>query len=417
MNPSKCNDPLGYLDELRESLASPMMQLLFPPTASSDTSINESLAALFGSTEGVSHRSSAGGIAGQFDEVRWDMAAQIAENFQQVRENALSIVSSLGFCRLYGIALPADIKSKLVSPLPAELLVPAIDVTLELLASATNDARELPARFDDAEPLEDRSYCTSLLHILMECWAVYVVVDEEYQWHVCARQGTGSRFDSWMRRLLDAMDALDNQIQQDEQVRLLSVSTELPLLDNWRKMLAEPYRDPLPWWLDGILEAAAKEVRQFIEADRTFMSAATLSNSNALAFLAKRNDEIASHAASVALAASAGEITGPAAEALLHNTWAIVGDAEVRVRLELQDSQNGSRLLVVALAGAAERTKKYRFVEVVFRSAPARELPFQLGWARLSLDANEIDGIASLVIVDADDIRRQVNLEGLSNGT
>jgi len=73
-----------------------------------------------------------------------------------------------------------------------------------------------------------------------------------------------------MRRLLDALATLDDQLQQDEQIRLLSVATEMSLLDNWRKMLAEPYRDPLPWWLDGRLEAAADEMRQFIDSDQTF---------------------------------------------------------------------------------------------------------------------------------------------------
>lgn len=133
-----------------------------------------------------------------------------------------------------------------------------------MLDAATDDARTLPERFDDAEPLEDRLYCTDMLHLLMESWAFFIVIDGEYERHLCSGESIESRFSQLMRRLLDAFTALDNEIQQEGQIRLLSVATELPLLDNWRKMLAEPYRAPLPWWLDGTLEAAAEQTRQEI---------------------------------------------------------------------------------------------------------------------------------------------------------
>src|SRR6185437_1496915 len=38
---------------------------------------------------------------------------------------------------------------------------------------------------------------------------------------------------------------------------LLSVAAGTELLANWRRLLVEPYRLSLPWWLDGSLEEVA----------------------------------------------------------------------------------------------------------------------------------------------------------------
>jgi len=238
MSAFKNNDPLGYIDDLTEALASSNWQALFPRNA------------LPGS-----------------DAARWQSASQVAERNPEFPEDAFAIVSSLGFCRLYGITLPDDTEQILSSPLTAEVLVPAIIQSLQLLQSATEEARALPDRFDSAEPLEDRSYCTSLLHQLMELWGAFIVIDDEYQHYLCAEQSMDSPFAVWMRRLLDAFNGLDDELQRDEQVQLLSIATELPLMENWRKMLVPPFRDSLPWWLDGTLEEAADATRRLITAD------------------------------------------------------------------------------------------------------------------------------------------------------
>jgi hypothetical protein len=193
---------------------------------------------------------------------RWEASMQVAEQTPEVRDTAVAVISALGFCRIYGITLPLDLKTPLTSPLPVELLAPAIAGMLHMLESATDDARTLPARFDNSEPLEDRSHCTSILHSLMELWAMYIVVDDEYQHNL--NEGSDNFFNALMHQLLAAFSSLDAEVQRDEQKHLLSIATELPLLDNWRKMLAEPYCEHLPWWLDGTLEEAAVEVRRSV---------------------------------------------------------------------------------------------------------------------------------------------------------
>lgn len=131
-----------------------------------------------------------------------------------------------------------------------------------MLDLAIDDSRALPDRFDGSEPVEDVSHCTSLLHLLMELWAIFIVVDDEYQNEPFDLKCFPSPFGALVRRLLDRFSALDGELQREEQLCLLSVATELPLLENWRQMLVEPYRDPLPWWLDGTLEEAAMRVKE-----------------------------------------------------------------------------------------------------------------------------------------------------------
>jgi hypothetical protein len=231
MSATTNDDALGYLEDLREAIRSPFIHFLLPNV--------------------VILRNSPSAA-------RWEASLRLAEQRPDVRDTAVAIISALGFCRIYGIMIPIDLKTQLASPLPIELLAPAISGMLRLLESSTDDARTLPSRFDDSEPLEDRSHCSSILHSLMELWAMYIVVDDEYQ--RCLSDSHDPSFKPWMHRLLDAFSRLDAEVQRDEQIQLLSIAAELPLLDNWRKMLAEPYREYLPWWLDGTLEDAALKV-------------------------------------------------------------------------------------------------------------------------------------------------------------
>jgi hypothetical protein len=56
-------------------------------------------------------------------------------------------------------------------------------------------------------------------------------------------------------RLSQAVDSILTRIEAfDEALQLcepcLAISDETPLLANWRKMLADAYRDTPPWWLE-----------------------------------------------------------------------------------------------------------------------------------------------------------------------
>lgn len=236
------HDALGYIDELQEVTQSQHMQFF----------------AAFG------------GSSGDVTEAQWQTVSQLVEADLGLQAAANRIVSSLGFCRLYGIALPTELQAKLSSPLPVALLIAAVVNLLRIIRETTADAKALPTRFDAVEPLEDRDHCASILFLLMEVWAMYIVIDDEYQLELDRREIAGTAFvdpqfvDSpfgvRMQRMVKALLALDAATQADEQIKLLSTVTELSLLENWRQMLVEPYRDPLPWFLDGTLETAAKQV-------------------------------------------------------------------------------------------------------------------------------------------------------------
>jgi len=51
-----------------------------------------------------------------------------------------------------------------------------------------------------------------------------------------------------------ALDEIDSLCNEPDRLALLSVVAHLPLLDNYRSWLAEPFRsEKLPWWLDETL--------------------------------------------------------------------------------------------------------------------------------------------------------------------
>lgn len=242
MSSSHPNDALGYLDDLREALlSSTFIQLILPNKRNVDKSLLAE---------------------------RWEASLRIAKQTPEVCDIAVAVISSFGFCRIYGISVPPDLKKRLKSPLPIELLAPAISGMLRLLELSTEDARSLPSRFDNSEAFEDLSHCTSILHSLMELWAMYIIIDDEYR--LSLKENTDVYFEEKMHRLLDAFTVLDAEVQSEEQLQILSIVTELPLLDNWRKMLAKPYRKHLPWWLDGTLEEAATQVRRSIMNENIF---------------------------------------------------------------------------------------------------------------------------------------------------
>jgi len=60
------------------------------------------------------------------------------------------------------------------------------------------------------------------------------------------------------------IDDLDSKLQ--EKAESLSLASVTHVLDNWRQLLAEKYKEPLPWWLDGTLERLWDKVRRENEA-------------------------------------------------------------------------------------------------------------------------------------------------------
>jgi hypothetical protein len=151
--------------------------------------------------------------------------------------------------------------------LPEQAIQAGIQQLHTVLAIILTQARALPSQFDNAEPFEDLGHCTSLLHLRMEVWAAFVTLDDAYD--RLNIQGTECRQDLNVKldQILTAIETLDDLLQEEQYLELLSIVTSLPLLRNWKLMLAESYRTDLPWWLNGTLEEAAARIERSILRD------------------------------------------------------------------------------------------------------------------------------------------------------
>ena len=96
----------------------------------------------------------------------------------------------------------------------------------------------------------------------MDAWAAFVAIDEAYYDCKLAREPAAVEFDGVLDRLLDALDQFDDVLQEPDNLALLSILTGTELLKNWKHLLVGPYREVLPWWLDGTLEAAERRIER-----------------------------------------------------------------------------------------------------------------------------------------------------------
>jgi len=168
---------------------------------------------------------------------------------------ALDAAVALGRCRLFGVALPDDLDG---------VLPPAY-----ALAAAAGLSGELPRRADDTRrlaadgpgellPFAAEEPYLALLEARLDAWAALVALDEA---HAEAAAGDDPLLPDLAGRLdaaLDAADAFDDALRGVS--GLQSVAGETNLLSNWRRLLAKPYADLLPWWLEeGEADAGAGE--------------------------------------------------------------------------------------------------------------------------------------------------------------
>jgi hypothetical protein len=161
---------------------------------------------------------------------------------------ALAVAAVLGQTRLFGV----DPGPELDGRLPPALAAAAVDGLEAALPGWAEAVQKLDAGYDGEWRTDGDEDCSRLLEDRMRTWGALVAVREaaderpELGPLVERARAVGEAFDRWLR-------------SQEEE---LSAVVGLPLLSNWKGLLAPPYRDPLPWWLDGTLEAAAARVRQ-----------------------------------------------------------------------------------------------------------------------------------------------------------
>src|SRR5262249_15170749 len=161
--------------------------------------------------------------------------------------------------RLFGVAL-GDWDGVLALPLARA----AARRLTEGLRRLRQRAEKLPEVWEHADDIEAREGCLSLLEGRTEAWAVFVAPDEAQLDAVVTSLAGCSDLADECRLAQGELAPTDDALLRHKD--FLSVAAGTELLANWRRLLVEPYRLSLPWWLDGSLEEMAVRLWKGIPA-------------------------------------------------------------------------------------------------------------------------------------------------------
>lgn len=181
---------------------------------------------------------------------------------------AYRVALCLGYCRLLGADLPAELDGTL----PPREAMAAGEELIRHCAFWIDEARQLPTRWDAAPPGVEDQYAADMLQARMDAWAAYVAISEAHEDCVTQQEPQTQEFGRLLDQLLDSVELFDRTLQEPEVLAILSTLVGTPLLDNWRKMLRIPEGPFLPWWLEGTLEQEDERIAAEIERDRTLVS-------------------------------------------------------------------------------------------------------------------------------------------------
>jgi hypothetical protein len=174
----------------------------------------------------------------------------------QALQAAFRLAIDLGWCRLLAIDL-----GQLPGSLPIPRALAAARAQTDELICWGRDASDLSAHWSRCDdPEEAEALCVRQLERRMDAWASYIVLDAVYLECLEDRDEREHLVTAAVNELVDRLSAFDRALQGE--MELLSLVCNSTLLDSWRHSLAPPFRDPLPWWLDGRLERAAKEAQE-----------------------------------------------------------------------------------------------------------------------------------------------------------
>lgn len=173
------------------------------------------------------------------------------------RDAALDVAIAIGHCRLFGVE-PVDFDGTL----PLAVGVAAAQELCDRAAQWTRQADDLYKNWSAQDSFGKHDLCATLLERRMDAWAALVALDETHTLVVGEEHPCETFLAVW-GRALECVDEFDEALQ--EQVETLSTVLDLPLVENWRKLLVAPYNAVLPWWLDGTLEAVDREIGEWAQ--------------------------------------------------------------------------------------------------------------------------------------------------------
>jgi superfamily II DNA or RNA helicase len=168
-----------------------------------------------------------------------------------------------GRSHLFGVAL-GDWDGVLALPLARA----AARRLTEYLRRLRQRADNLPGFWEKADDdIEGREECLALLEGRMEAWATFVALDEVQLDTLVNSLPGRSELAAECRQALGELIPADEALLRHKD--FLSVAAGTELLANWRRLLVEPYRLSLPWWLDGSLEQVAGRLWNGLLAPRS----------------------------------------------------------------------------------------------------------------------------------------------------
>lgn len=161
---------------------------------------------------------------------------------------------------------------------------------------------------------------------------------------------------------------------------------------------------------------AADWFTRFREWDREMPFAELLPNQpQASTLLGKWHRQLTAKTEQYGIAADAGSIAGIDTVEWLEARHQVRDDPNVRVRLGRRLLNGNDLELVVTLIGDSAAKTLYRSVEVGLGRGELRREPFTLYVATVSFTQQGLDDLVSLFLIDADGVRRSVDVEGLSD--
>lgn len=164
---------------------------------------------------------------------------------------------ALGHCSLAGVSIPEDLPPVLPWNL-ARMAALAWSARLQQANQQTGALRQRGRAPTDPHAADQLGI--DLLQTRMAAWAGFVAIDRAYAHGLETGESDNEVDQALLDKLLGALEDFDAALLAQEE-RLCMIA-HLPLLQEWRQLLAAPFRDPLPWWLDGTLEAAAREMQR-----------------------------------------------------------------------------------------------------------------------------------------------------------
>lgn len=174
----------------------------------------------------------------------------------EFQKACLWLAAALGRCRIYGTDL-----GEYDGVLPSNIVITAARELASHVAKVKTRmeefAREWHAEKTEVEEFEDEDAVCGFLFMRMDFWATCIAIGDAYQDSLLREPNADGTFRNALAQAMEEVKALDAEMQKHLDILSNAVATEM--LNNSRGMLADEYREALPWWLDGCLERVFAE--------------------------------------------------------------------------------------------------------------------------------------------------------------